>query len=115
MENGLRIMRDARMRVLGRKANWPQGIYSAKSPAASYDIGCQVGLRVAGVISSRAVGSQLAKSPEMCPLGLIVVLKRPVEEWVVHPQGCEIVEVRFHYEMRCCRRTSSRRLWPRGC
>ena len=72
---------------------------SAKSPAETYDIGCHVGLRVAGVIASTTVGSQSAKSPEMCPLGLIVVLKRPVEEWVVHPQGCEIVEVRFHYEM----------------
>ena len=56
-------------------------------------------LRVAGVIASRAVGRRVAGSPEMCPMGLIVVLKRPVEEWVVHPQGCEIVEVRFHYEM----------------
>ena len=78
------------MRVLGRTANSTQGIYSAKSPAETYVIGCQVGLRVAGVNASKAVGSQLAKSPEMCPLGLTVVLKRPVEEWVVHPQGREL-------------------------
>ena len=88
VENGLRIMQDAQMRVLGRTTNRPQGTYSAKSPAETYDIGCQVGLRVAGVIASKTVGSKLAKSPEMCPLGLIVVLKRPEkEEWVVHPQG----------------------------
>ena len=41
----------------------------------------------------------MAQSPEMCPLGLIVVLKRSVEEWVVHLDGCEIVEIRFHYEL----------------
>ena len=34
----------------------------------------------------------------MCPLGLIVVLDRSVEEWIVHPDGCEIVEIQFHYE-----------------
>ena len=43
-------------------------------------------LRVAGVIASRAVGRRVAGSPEMCPLGLIVVLNWSVEEWVVHPQ-----------------------------
>ena len=99
VENGLRIMRDGRMRVLPGRVNYPQGIYSAKSPANTYDIGCQVGLRVAGVIASKAVGRSLAHSREMCPLGLIVVLDRSVEEWIVHPDGCEIVEIRFHYEM----------------
>ena len=58
-----------------------------------------VGLRMAGVIASKAVGRSLAHSREMCPLGLIVVLDRSVEEWIVHPDGCEIVEIRFHYEM----------------
>ena len=72
---------------------------SAKSPAETYDIGCQVGLRVAGVIASRAVGHGVAGSPEMCPMGLIVVLSRSAEEWVVHPDGCEIVEIQFHYEL----------------
>ena len=43
VENGLRIMRDGRMRVLPGRVNYPQGIYSAKSPANTYDIGCQVG------------------------------------------------------------------------
>ena len=52
MENGLRIMRDGRMRVLPGRVNYPQGIYSAKSLANTYDIGCQVGLRMAGVIAS---------------------------------------------------------------
>ena len=75
--------------------NYPQGIYSAKSPANAYDIGCQVGLRMAGVIASKAVGRSLAHSREMCPLGLIVVLDRSVEEWIVHPDGCEIVEIQF--------------------
>ena len=56
MENGLRIMRDGRMRVLPGTMNYPQGIYSARWPAQTYDIGCQVGLRVAGVVASRAVG-----------------------------------------------------------
>ena len=41
----------------------------------------------------------MAQSREMCPLGLIVVLDKSVEEWIVHPDGCEIVEIRFHYEM----------------
>ena len=54
---------------------------------------------MAGVIASRAVGRRVAGSAEMCPLGLIVVLNRSVEEWVVHPDGCEIVEIRFHYEL----------------
>ena len=39
-----------------------------------------VGLRMAGVIASKAVGRSLAHSREMCPLGLIVVLDRSVEE-----------------------------------
>jgi hypothetical protein len=52
VENGLRIMRDGRMRVLPGRVNYPQGIYSAKSLANTYDIGCQVGLRMAGVIAS---------------------------------------------------------------
>ena len=54
---------------------------------------------MAGVIASKAVGRSLAHSREMCPLGLIVVLDRSVEEWIVHPYSCEIVEIRFHYEM----------------
>ena len=29
----------------------------------------------------------------------LVVLKRSVEEWVVHPGGCGIAEIRFHYEL----------------
>ena len=99
VENGLRIMRDERMRVLPGTVNYPQGIYSARWPAETYDIGCQVGLRVGGVIASRAVVRRVAGSPEMCPLGLIVVLNRSVEEWVVHPDGCEIVEIRFQYEL----------------
>ena len=52
MENGLRIMRDGRMRMLPGRVNYPQGIYSAKNPANAYDIGCQVGLRMACVIAS---------------------------------------------------------------
>ena len=58
VENGLRIMRDGRMRVLPGRVNNPQGIYSAKSPANFYDIGCQVGLRMAGVIVSKALGKK---------------------------------------------------------
>ena len=54
---------------------------------------------MAGVIASRAVGRRVAGSPEMCPLGLIAMLNRSVEEWVVHPDGCDIVEIRFHYEL----------------
>ena len=44
-------------------------------------------------------GEKMAHSQEMCPLGLIVVLDKSVEEWIVHPDGCEIVEIRFHTEM----------------
>ena len=40
VENGLRIMRDGRMRVLPSTVNYPQGIYSARWPAQTYDIGC---------------------------------------------------------------------------
>ena len=40
VENGLRIMRDGRMRVLPGTMNYPQGIYSARWPAQTYDIGC---------------------------------------------------------------------------
>ena len=40
VENGLRIMRDGRMRVLPSTVNYPQGIYSARWPAQTNDIGC---------------------------------------------------------------------------
>ena len=28
-----------------------------------------------------------------------MVLNRSVEEWIVQPDGCKIVEIWFHYEM----------------
>ena len=41
----------------------------------------------------------------MCPLAFIPVPWRSVQdrvtsslEWVCHPDGCELVEIRFHYE-----------------
>ena len=33
----------------------------------------------------------------MIPLGFIAVIQRSAEEWVCHPNGCEVVEARFHY------------------
>mgnify|MGYP000073414324 CR=1 FL=1 len=78
------------MRVLPGRVNYPQGIYSARWPAQTYDIGCQVGLRVAGVIASKAVGRSLAGD---VPLGLIVVLDKSVEERIVHPDGAGQAEL----------------------
>ena len=95
---GLQIMRDGCMRILpGTPQNWPQGIYAARTPLETYDRGCQIGLRIAGVIGSKKASGRVARSSNMIPLGFIAVIQRSQEEWVCHPRGCEVVEVRFHY------------------
>ena len=95
---GLQIMRDGCMRILpGTPQNWPQGIYAARTPLGTYDRGCQIGLRIAGVIGSKKASGRVARSSNMIPLGFIAVIQRSQEEWVCHPRGCEVVEVRFHY------------------
>ena len=76
-----------------RQGELSPGHLLGEKPAQTYDIGCQVGLRVAGVIASKAVGRSLAHSREMCPLGLIVVLDKSVEEWIVHPDGAGQAEL----------------------
>ena len=70
------------MRVLSTNNphNWPQGIYSAKSPAEWYNKGCIIKLRIAGVVGSKAVSHQVSRSTDMCPLGLIPVLRRSVQD-----------------------------------
>ena len=99
VEQGLNIMKDAKMRVLSTTPpNWPQGIYTAKRPAEWYNKGCIIKLRIAGVVGSKAVSHQVSRTTDMCPLGFIPVLRRSVQEWVCHPDGCELVEIRFHYE-----------------
>lgn len=99
VQQGLDIMKDAKMRVLSTTPqNWPQGIYTAKRPAEWYNKGCIIKLRIAGVVGSKAVSHQVSRTTDMCPLGFIPVLRRSVQEWVCHPDGCELVEIRFHYE-----------------
>ena len=68
-----------------------QGIYAARSPAEGYNKGCIIGLRIAGVIGSKAASSNVSRSTNMCPEGFIARLHRSVEEWVCNPLGCEVV------------------------
>ena len=81
VEKGVKIMRDARMRVLPTTPeNWPQGIYSARRPAEWYNKGCIVTRRIAGVIGSQTISHLISQSTDMCPLGFILVLWRSVED-----------------------------------
>ena len=81
VQNGLRVMQDGRMRVLpDAPDNWPQGIYATKSPTEGYNKGCIVGLRIAGVIGSKAASKNVSQMTDMCPLGFIAVLRRSVED-----------------------------------
>ena len=59
---------------------------------------CVVQLHAAGVVGSRRVSSALMRSDAMVPFGLIPVINRSVEEWVINPEGCEIWSVCFHWE-----------------
>jgi hypothetical protein len=79
--------------------NYPDGIYTIRTASTLRGTyGCVVELHAAGVVASRAVSRALMRSTAMVPLGLIGVINRSVEEWVMHPQGCEIWSVCFHYE-----------------
>ena len=81
VEQGLNIMKDAKMRVLSTTPpNWPQGIYTAKRPAEWYNKGCIIKLRIAGVVGSKAVSHQVSRTTDMCPLGFIPVLRRSVQD-----------------------------------
>ena len=81
VEQGLNIMKDAKMRVLSTTPqNWPQGIYTAKRPAEWYNKGCIIKLRIAGVVGSKAVSHQVSRTTDMCPLGFIPVLRRSFQD-----------------------------------
>ena len=90
--------------------NCPRGIYSAQRPAEWYNKGCRITLRIAGVVGSRAVSHQVPRAPAQRPgsrLSIIIILfvispyilsLSSWQEWVCHPDGCELVEFRFRYE-----------------
>ncbi len=86
VSSGLQILADGEMRCMGE--HHPTGIYTARERAPFYDWGCVVQLHAAGVVASKRVRTDLSKTTSMVPLGLIAVIQRSVEEWVVHPEGC---------------------------
>ena len=92
VQNGLAIMKCVgQMRILVAGRHSPDGIYCAKRPAPYYDQGCQVQLRVPGCVIGKSKSRQLCNAlREPLPLGAIAVIRRSVEEWVCHPQGCEV-------------------------
>ena len=99
VERGLRILRDGE--ILPERKAYPMGIYAYAQ--RGYLGACQIRLRVAGVLGSRHPSKRISKMNEMVPLGFIVVRQcssSPVyrDEFICHPNGCEVTTVRFHYQ-----------------
>ncbi len=94
--SGLRILRTGCMQY-GPRQHSPNGVYMAREPVSFYDLGCHVVLRVPGVVLSKGVSRRLQQPGVFVPIGAIAVLERSVQEWICHPEGCQVIRMYFHY------------------